>query len=637
MIEHRIDVDEAASHRYAVTLTLPSPAVLQRLSLPVWIPGSYLVREFARHVLSIEARQGRSTRPVRAVDKAGWEVECSGRSALVVRLVVHARDASVRAAFLDAQRGFFNGTSLCLLAEGHRDAPQQLVIGRLPRGWRVATAMTPVEVDADGLGRYQAADYDELVDHPFELGCFWSADFRAGGVDHRLVVTGAWPDFDGERLLEDTRRICETTIAFWHWPPADGADPGTEPGRRSGRRRAAAGRPPFDRYVFLLNAVDDGYGGLEHRASTALIASRRDLPRRGDDPADRSDGAVTLVGLIAHEYFHSWNVKRLKPRELDRIDYARENPTRLLWFFEGFTSYYDDLLLLRSGLIDPARYLKLVGRTVTGVLGTPGRLLQSVAQASFDAWIKYYRPDENSPNATVSYYTKGSLVALSMDLALRQVGASLDGAMRRLWQTSDGGPVDETDIRECLCAEWQAARPEADAQTVRDAVDGWFADWVHGTGELPLREALAAVGVRWTTARATLPQRLGLRATDAASGVKISHVLRGGAAQVAGLAAGDELLAVDGWRLSRLEDLPRLMPAGGPARLTVSRDQRLLELELPALPPAGPDDRHPATAPGSGAGVSPIGAAVSLVLAPTQGTGAVDAAVAARRRRWLGA
>ena len=203
----------------------------------------------------------------------------------------------------------------------------------------------------DGKQGYVAADYDELVDHPFELGRFWRGSFDAAGVPHEFVVAGAWPGFDGERLLADTRRICEAQIAFWH-----------------GTRKP---KPPFDRYVFMLNAVDDGYGGLEHRASTALIA-RPPRPAAARPAAPTSDGYNTLLGLISHEYFHTWNVKRLKPRELARIDYTRENYTPLLWFFEGFTSYYDDLLLLRAGLIDAPRYLSLVAKTINGVAATPG-------------------------------------------------------------------------------------------------------------------------------------------------------------------------------------------------------------------------------------------------------------------------
>ena len=362
MIQYRIELYDLQAHLYRVTLTVPQPAAEQRVSLPVWIPGSYMVREFGRHLSQLDGRQGRSAVQLRQLDKTSWLAECEGHSALVLSYVVYAFDTSVRAAFLDAARGFFNGTSLCLRVEGRENEAHAISLARLPRSWSVATAMP-----SDGEQGWVAADYDELVDHPFELGPFWRGAFEAAGVPHEFVVCGAWPAFDGERLLADTRRICETQIAFWH-----------------GKRKP---KPPFARYVFMLNAIDDGYGGLEHRASTALIGARRDLPRQGQAP--NSEGYQTLLGLISHEYFHTWNVKRLKPRELTRIDYTRENYTPLLWFFEGFTSYYDDLLLLRAGLIDAPRYLSLIAKTINGVVATPGRKLQSVAQSSFDAWVKY--------------------------------------------------------------------------------------------------------------------------------------------------------------------------------------------------------------------------------------------------------
>ena len=381
MIEYQIEPADPHAHLFRITVKLLRPAKAQRVSLPVWIPGSYLIREFARHLSRLQAHQGTRECRVEALDKCSWVVHAQGPAALCLSYEVYAFDPSVRAAFLDSRRGFFNGTGVFLRFEGRDHEPHRLRIGALPAGWQVATAMPATKRKHE----YLCADYDEFVDHPVELGRFWRGEFSVRGVLHELVVAGAWPSFDGERLLADARRICEAQNTFWH-----------------GR-----GKPPMPRYVFLLNAVDDGYGGLEHRASTALISARRHLPRKG--MAEASEGYVTLLGLISHEYFHTWNVKRLKPREFANYDFGRENYTRLLWFFEGFTSYYDDLLLLRAGLIDAPRCLKLLGKTLTGVLATPGRKLQSVAEASFDAWIKYYRSDENTPNATISYYTKGSL------------------------------------------------------------------------------------------------------------------------------------------------------------------------------------------------------------------------------------
>jgi predicted metalloprotease with PDZ domain len=272
------------------------------------------------------------------------------------------------------------------------------------------------------------------------------------------------------------------------------------------------------------------------------------------------DGYVTLLGLISHEYFHTWNVKRLRPADFERYDYTRENYTRLLWFFEGFTSYYDDLVLLRAGLIDAARYLKLVAKAANAVAATPGRQVQSVAEASFDAWVKYYRSDENTPNATISYYLKGSLVGLALDLRLREGGSSLDAVMRRLWQASGGGPVSEQDIAEALQA---------------------LADWVHGTAELPLAELLRAVGVALRHEKAGFAASLGLRLSEGAlSGVQVKAVLAGSAAAAAGLSAGDELLAVDGWRLRRLDDALGWIDRAAPFDLLLVRDQRVRTLRV---------------------------------------------------------
>ena len=556
MITHCITIEDTHAHLFRVTLSIPQPATQQRLSMAVWIPGSYLVREFARHVSGMTAHQGKRNVALHQLDKATWLADCAGKAPLVVTYLVYALDTSVRAAFLNAQRGFFNGTGVFLRAEGFENQPQQVALPFLPKGWKAATAMPAVKVNKAGCGIYQAENFDALVDHPFELGNFWRGHFTALGVPHEFVVAGALPDFDGERLLADTQRICEAEIKFWH-------------GKALGKNK-----PAHRRYVFMLNAIEDGYGGLEHRDSTALIAARRDLPQVGQaQGTPLSDGYVTLLGLISHEYFHTWNVKRLKPDEFAPFDYTQENYTELLWFFEGFTSYYDDLLLLRAGLIDQARYLGLLGKAISGVLATPGRKTQSVAQSSFDAWVKYYRADENTPNATVSYYTKGSLVALALDLTLRSsTSGSLDAVMRLLWQRSGGGvgkgAISEADI---LSAIQHVAGRSLAAE---------FQAWVHGTDDLPLPALLKTVGVDFISQAATMAQRLGLRVSESAlTGARVTHVLRGGVGEQAGLSAGDELLALDGWRLRRLDDARRLVHPGKKYSFMVARDQRVLELQ----------------------------------------------------------
>lgn len=550
-IQYRVEAADPHAHLFHVTLTIAQPEALQRLSLPVWIPGSYLVREFSRHLQRLVARQDGKPVAVQQLDKCTWQVDCVPSSPLVLGYEVYAFDNSVRTAWLDTQRGFFNGTSLCLKVHGQEAAAHELdlVAPKDQPLWEAATALTPVKVNKRGFGSYYAADYDELVDCPVEMGSFFSGEFKAGGVPHRFVVAGATESFDGQRLLADAQKICETQIRFWH------------------ERK----RPPHRNYLFILNAVDDGYGGLEHRNSTALIAARRDLPRVGEPRM--SEGYVTLLGLISHEYFHTWNVKRLRPAEFAHYEYAAENYTQLLWFFEGFTSYYDDLLLRRAGIIDDATYVKLLNKTINQVLQTPGREVQSVAQASFDAWVKYYRQDENTANATVSYYTKGALVALCFDLTLRQEGnATLDHVMRALWQRCKAGPMAEADFAAVL------------KELGGRAYTRELAAWVHGTRELPLKELLERHGIGVMEEPSQLQQRLGLRVTETNGLVQAKNVLRGGAAEQAGLAAGDEWLGVEvagqGWRLSKLDDLT--LYAGAHRKLTalVARDRRLLRLEI---------------------------------------------------------
>jgi predicted metalloprotease with PDZ domain len=500
-----------------------------------------------------------------------------------LRYRVYAFDNSVRTAWLDAARGFFNATSVCLRVAGQTDAPQRLALvapAALPQ-WRAATALAPAHagsVDARGFGEYLAADYDELADSPVEMGDFWEGRFEACGIPHRFIVAGAPASFDGDKLLADAQAICETEIRFWH-PDVDQGD-----------------GPPFDHYLFMLNAVDDGYGGLEHRASTALICAQRDLPRkpaparapgsagRPGTAADAKPGAgyTTLLGLISHEYFHTWNVKRLRPAEFARYDYQQENYTELLWFFEGLTSYYDDLLLRRAGLIDDAAYLGLVAKAINQVQEAPGRLVQSVAAASFDAWVKYYRMDENTPNATISYYTKGALVGLCLDLTLRLEGnSSLDAVMRALWRRCQGGPMTEADVAAVL--EQLGGRSFA----------GELAQWVHGTAELPLESLLVRAGVHVHHDGAPMAQRLGLRCTPKDGGLRIQTVLRGGAAEQAGMAAGDDWLGISlpgaegtanqpapAWRLRALDDLAWLAGPHTEVQALVGRGARLLTLPL---------------------------------------------------------
>ena len=572
-IAYELRVADLHAHLFQVSLTIQRPAALQQLSLPVWIPGSYLVREFSKNLQQLQARQGSKLLPITQLDKCSWQVQCTEGKPLVLNYLVYAFDSSVRTAWLDSTRGFFNGTSVFLRVLGQEDLAHSLTLlaeKKLP-DWHAATGLAPEKINRRGFGSYLAADYDELVDSPVELGVFWSGSFVACGVPHRFVVSGAPPGFDGKRLLADTQKICEAEIRFWH---------GAKAGSKS------ANKAPHQNYLFMLNAVDEGYGGLEHRNSTALICKRKDLPRMKpqNGPADKKalEGYTTLLGLISHEYFHTWNVKRLRPAEFSRFDYANENYTELLWFFEGFTSYYDDLLLRRAALIDQATYLALLGKTINQVSQTPGREIQSVAQASFDAWVKYYRQDENTANATISYYTKGSLVALCLDLTLRQEAkSSLDAVMRGLWQRCRGGPMTEADLLGVL--EHLSGR----------SFQKEIALWVHSSAELPLQTLLERQGVLVQQESADLAQRLGLRVSEGTN-IQVKSVLRGSAAEQAGFAASDEWLALEvgagkqssSWRLSKLDDVALYAGAASIIGALVARDKRILKLSLKLPPPA---------------------------------------------------
>ena len=589
-VHYAVRIGELHGHRYAVEMRIDQPAAAQRVSLPVWIPGSYLVREFSRHISRLTARQGGKTLSVTQIDKCTWEVACNPARPLVLAYEVYAFDDSVRAAWLDAQRGFFNATSLLLRAHGLHAAPHLLDVPRPPqpecRGWQLATALEPVKTGAQGFGLYRAAGYDELADSPVELGAFWSGTFTAGGVPHRFVVAGAPETFDSRRLLADAQAICTAALRFW------------------------PGQAPFRRYLFLLNAVEDGHGGLEHCASTALICARRSLPRltqpavAGDKPEPPGgDDYATLLGLISHEYFHAWNVKRLRPVEFECYDYDSENYTRLLWFFEGFTSYYDDLLLLRAERIGQAAYLQRLAKTLNQIAQTPGRHVQSVAQASFDAWIRYYRPDANTPNSTVSYYGKGALAALCFDLTLRAEGrATLDDVMRALWRRCKNKSNPKTAAagdRLMTVADLSAVLTELGGRSFEREI----ADWIDGTGDLPVIDLLQKAGIAARRDPAPLAQRLGLRVQEGACGITIQTVLDGGPAARAGMSAGDEWLGVAqaalqrgkpavktavtpaGWRLRRLDDVPVNVNWGQSVTALVARGGRLLQLPL-RLPPA---------------------------------------------------
>lgn len=574
-IVYRIKPKAPKAHVFEVNCLIPSPDPDgQVISFATWIPGSYMVRDFAKHVVRLWAHRGEVPVAVEKQDKSTWRC-APGVGELTISCEVYAWDLSVRGAHLDMTHGYFNGTSVFPRVHGKEDQPCIVEIqppdGEVYEDWRVATAMTRAGAAPFGFGRYRAADYDELMDHPVEMGCFSLGSFEAEGVIHDVAIYGRLRA-DIDRLLHDLKTVCEQHIRFF------------------------GDTPPMNRYVFLVMALGEGYGGLEHRASTSLMCKRDDLPRVGEK--ELSEGYRSFLGLASHEYFHTWNVKRIKPRAFIPYDLTQENYTRLLWAFEGITSYYDDLALIRSGLITAESYLELLGQMITRVWRAQGRYKQSVAESSFDAWTKFYKQDENSPNAIVSYYTKGALVALALDLTLRRDTGdqlSLDDVMRALWQRYGkiGEGVPEEGV-ESLVMELSGLN-----------LKGFFDTCVHGTADPPLAELLAYVGVEFMLRPAEsnkdkggkaagkavelLAARptLGVQLAPGSGEAKLAAVFDGSAAQAAGLSAGDVVIAVEGLKVTAadLEAKIAAYPVGATLSVHAFRRDELMEVKVTVQAP----------------------------------------------------
>jgi predicted metalloprotease with PDZ domain len=532
--------------------------------LPVWTPGSYLVREHQRHVDGLRAQGDGKELPVEKVDKHTWRVHPAGARALRISYRLHCFELTVRTNHVDATHAFLNPSAAAAFAAGRENEPCSVRL-QLPAGWRAWVAL-PLED-----GAYRAQDYDELADSPFECGAesaHSAHQFTAQGVPHELVVWGRG-DFDARRVVPDLIKIIDAEAAIF------------------------GGLPYRDRYLFILHLNDKARGGLEHRRSCALIVPRFSFVQKS--------AYEDFLLLVAHEFFHLWNVKRLRPSAFTPYDWTRENHTRLLWAMEGLTSTYEVAALLRARLIPPQRFLEIWAERTTQLLRTPGRLRTSLAQASFDAWIKHYRPDESTANTTVSYYLKGSVVGFLLDLEIRRRSGgtkSLDELARMLFERHGRAPGLPEDGVEKAAVELVGDR----------SLHEWFQRAVHSTEELELDDALSAVGVKAVIAPATsaddkggaeedpedAPQPearsrawLGAALRDKSGGLEVASVAEGSPAQAAGIAGGDELVALDGFRVDLKQRLGRAQP-GQVVRLSLFRMDELLEVSVPLA--AAPKD-----------------------------------------------
>lgn len=571
-LRYELDLFDPYGHYLDVTLHLAEVFAGQQFALPVWIPGSYMVRDFAKHVISVSAEADGQPVALEMIDKSTWQLE-QDCAELSITLRIFANDNSVRAAWFDERRAFINGTSVFLRPIGREQEPCSLKV-QAPKhpalaNWRMASGLDVIKAPAWGFGEFAASDYHSLVDHPLECGEFELFGFEACGVPHVMLLSGEIDvsQYDLERLATNLTAICENHIKRFEPETAEA---------------------PFNRYLFQTNVTANGYGGLEHRNSTALVCARKHLPLRGVEAAD--EFYQEFLGLCSHEYFHSWNVKRIAPAAFLRPDYQAENYSTQLWAFEGITSYFDDLGVYQSGCMDVQAWMKAVGQIITRVYRGIGREGQTLTESSFTAWTRFYQQDANATNAIVSYYAKGALFALSLDLTMRLHSnnqQNLEQLMRALWQryglTAQG--VAEDDIENLAYELMPAHKVELKVL---------FDQGLRSTKDLPLQDLLQEFGValQWRAAAAVDDKGgvdkaawrvwTGMYWRQQGEELELMRVDNNSPAHNSGLSVKDRISAVNGYRpnAAALEKQLLLLEPGAVWNLQVFRGDYLLQKEL---------------------------------------------------------
>ncbi|MBD2343016.1 M61 family metallopeptidase [Anabaena subtropica] len=505
-INYLVAMPQPETHLFEVSLQIVNySSPILDLRMPVWTPGSYLVREYAKNLQDFTAFAGDKVLPWRKISKNHWQINKGDVSEVTVRYRIFANELSVRTNHLDATHGYFNGAALFFRLPGWENLPICVTIVPPSPQWRVTT---PLPTIGEQSHTFYAADFDTLVDSPFEIGEHQLYHFDVLGKPHELAIWGQG-NCQVQQLISDTQKIIQVEAQMF-------------------------GGLPYERYVFLLHLFAQAYGGLEHKNSCSLIYQRFGF--RSQDKYER------FIQLVAHEFFHLWNVKRIRPQALEVFNYDQENYTPSLWFCEGTTSYYDLLIPLRAGIYDAKTFLNYWGKEISRLLTTPGRKVQPLSESSFDAWIKLYRPDTNTGNSQVSYYLKGEMVSLLLDLLIRERyrnQRSLDDVMRQMWQKFGQAEIGYT--------------PEQ-LQAVIESVAGvdltdFFARYIDGTEELPFNKYLEPFGLHLVTEREEEPY-LGVKVNTENGREMIKFVEAGSPAQLAGIDAGDELLAISGIKIT---------------------------------------------------------------------------------------
>lgn len=543
-------------HIYHVTLEFTPTEVAYTLKLPVWIPGSYMVREFSKNIYSVSVNNGN----IEQIAKNEWSLtKLELNQPVIISYEVYAFEVGIRTAYLDTERGYFNPTSTCLYIVGYENIEHQVTLINLPKNWDVVTGLTKKE-----LNTYVANNYDELIDCPFELGTITTYEFVVNGAKHYFALSGTViSNFDSKRFIEDITKICKTEIDMF------------------------GGVPPFKDYTFILYLGGEIFTGLEHRNSTLLMAPYYSLPVI--NKKEISSDYLKLLGLISHEFFHTWNVKRIKPQVFNPYKINEENYTKLLWWFEGITSYYDDLILFKSGLIDEKKYLSLVVENINTVYKYNATNKQSLTNSSLTSWIKYYRQDENSVNRVVSYYVKGSLVGLCLDLIIRKQSnntKSLDDVILGMYQRwlNDRQGILEDEV------------PALIKQYTNLDLTTEINQFINDVGELPIKDLLADFGIDYSFKAKNYTDNgalitdisevsnkakldLGCKLIKDSLGYKVTQVYNDSLAEKIGLGANDVIIAINHLKLTDFERQFSLFNSGDMIVLTFFRQERLMSIE----------------------------------------------------------
>lgn len=507
------------------------------LKMPVWTPGSYLVREFSRHVQEFSATDATGNAlSWTKTSKNTWQVDTKGQKRVSVRYKVYSNELTVRTNELNDEHAFWNNTATLFFVKGHLNIPATVKV--VPYGnWKVATGLPPV---AGQENTFRAENFDILYDAPFEVSDFKEFKFEVLGKPHRFVISGDG-NYDLAKLAADTAKICEASHKMF-------------------------GEFDFNDYTFIVNLR--GGGGLEHLNSTAL-----QINRFGFKPDARYKG---FLSLIAHEYFHAWNVKRIRPDALGPFDYENENYTRLLWVAEGGTEYYSNLLLVRAGLITDKEFLRQRAAGIQALQNRPGRFETSLESASFDAWIKYYRQDENSINNQISYYDKGEIVHMMLDMAIRSASGgtkSLDNVMKYLWDEfyKKGKNFTPEDYQKAC--EMAAGK----------SLDDFFAKYVRGVAEIDYNAFTLPFGLE-TSLKTPGSSRayIGADTVEADGRLTIRTIPAGTPAYEQGLNTGDQIVAIDGNRASTtfLANYLNEKKPNDQVKLTIFRFDRLRDFDF---------------------------------------------------------